>query len=65
LTPLDRGDYILKFILSLAHEDDNEIARATSLQILNKLAVYLSQEFCEGYIVKEIKSLALDSFPMV
>jgi hypothetical protein len=63
LTPTDRGDYILKFILQLAHEENDEVARATSLQILNKLAVCLNQELCEVFIVKEVKSLAIDAFP--
>jgi hypothetical protein len=44
LTPTDRGDYILKFMLELAHEEDNEKARVTALQILNKVAGKLDSE---------------------
>lgn len=65
LTPEDRGDYILKFMLELAHEEDDERARVTALQILNKVAGKLDEELCEKFIVKEIKSLAIDPFPLV
>lgn len=65
LTPQDRGDYILKFMLELAHEEDDERARVTALQILNKVAGKLDVELCEKFIVKEIKSLAIDPFPLV
>lgn len=65
LTPNDRGDYILKFMLELAHEEDDEKARVTALQILNKVAGKLDVELWEKFIVKEIKSLAIDPFPLV
>lgn len=65
LTPDDRGDYILKFMLELAHEEDDEKARITALQILNKVAGKLDSELCEKFIVKEIKSLSIDPFPLV
>lgn len=65
LSQQDRGDYILKFILQLAHEEDDEKARVTALQILNKVAGKLEVELCEKFIVKEIRSLAIDPFPLV
>ena len=65
LTPNDRGDYILKFMLELAHEEDDEKARVTALQILNKVAGKLDNELCEKFVVKEIKSLAIDPYELV
>lgn len=41
LTPEDRGEYILKAILDLSHEYENDLARATALRILNSLALDL------------------------
>ena len=41
LTPEDRGDHILRFILKLAHEYDDEVARNTALEILNQVAPHL------------------------
>lgn len=60
LTPDDRGDYILKFMLELAHEEKDDKARVSALRILNKVAGKLDVELCEKFIVKEIKSLAID-----
>lgn len=37
----DRGNYILTFVLKLAHENDDENARASALKVLNKLAEFL------------------------
>ena len=65
LTPEDRGDYILKFMLELAHEEDDEKVRITALRILNQVAGKLDAELWEKFIVKEIKSLAIDPFPQV
>ena len=65
LTPEDRGDYILKFMLELAHEENDEKARVTALRILNKVAGKLDVELWEKFIVKEIKSLAIDPYPLV
>lgn len=65
LTSDDIGNQILTFILSLAHEEKDEVARVSALQILNKLATFLPQELCEVYIVKEVKSLGIDEFPVV
>lgn len=65
LTPDDRGNYILKFMLELAHEEADEKARVTALKILNQVAGKLDSELCEKFIVKEIKSLAIDPFPLV
>jgi serine/threonine-protein phosphatase 4 regulatory subunit 1 len=65
LTPEDRGDYILKFMLELAHEEDDEKARVTALQILNEVAGKLDVELWEKFIVKEIKSLAIDPYSLV
>ena len=65
LTPDDRGNYILKFMLELAHTEDDEKARVTALKILNQVAGKLDSELCEKFIVKEIKSLAIDPFPLV
>lgn len=35
LSEQDRGDYILKFILSLSHEYEDEQARTSALEILD------------------------------
>ena len=60
LRPDDRGDYILKFILSLAHEEDDAQARSAALNILHHLAPHLNSEIVEVFIVPEIKSLSID-----
>ena len=61
----DRGSYILRFILGLAHEDKDEMARVTALQVLDRLASQLGTELCEKFIVIEILSLAEDQSPLV
>jgi hypothetical protein len=38
LKPDDRGTYILTFVLKLAHENEDENARASALKVLNQLA---------------------------
>jgi hypothetical protein len=52
-------------MLELAHEEDDEKARVTALKILNQVAGKLDEELCEKFIVKEIKSLAIDPYPLV
>mmetsp|Transcript_8274 Transcript_8274/g.7852 ORF Transcript_8274/g.7852 Transcript_8274/m.7852 type:complete len:259 (+) Transcript_8274:407-1183(+) len=52
-------------MLELAHEEGDEKARVTALKILNKVAGKLDSELCEKFIVKEIKSLAIDPFSLV
>ena len=37
----DRGNYILTFVLKLAHENEDENARASALKVLNQLADFL------------------------
>jgi len=64
LTEEDK-EIILKFILQLSHEEGDEVARATSLQILNKLSKYLDPEICESFIVIEVKSLSIDKYAKV
>lgn len=65
LTTQDRGDQILRSILALAHEHEDENLRVTALQILNRVAEFIEPELCEKFIVMEIKSLAQDQYPIV
>jgi HEAT repeat protein len=49
----------MRLTLGLAH-DENEKLRESAVKLLNELAPDMGQELCECFIVKEIRSLAID-----
>ena len=47
LNEQDRGDLILRNILLLAHDDDNEDNRIVALKFLAKLSITFGTDLCE------------------
>lgn len=52
-------------VLQLAHENEDENARANALRVLNKLAEFLDIQLIEKFIVIEVSALGMDEFQIV
>mmetsp|Transcript_3894 Transcript_3894/g.8488 ORF Transcript_3894/g.8488 Transcript_3894/m.8488 type:complete len:1209 (-) Transcript_3894:136-3762(-) len=56
----DRGDQVLRCVITLSHGNDDEEARSTAVQLLNALAETLGKPLCEQFIGIELTALAED-----
>mmetsp|Transcript_114567 Transcript_114567/g.227986 ORF Transcript_114567/g.227986 Transcript_114567/m.227986 type:complete len:897 (-) Transcript_114567:181-2871(-) len=60
LRPGERSDQVLMALISLSHNNDDEDARGTAVQLLNGLAEALGQDLCRQFVGVELISLCED-----
>ncbi len=61
LTDKDRGDYVLKHVIEMAHDDSNEDNRIVAVQLFSNMSDCFGKQLCEQFIGLEILSLGDDS----
>jgi len=60
LRPGERGDQVLMTLISLSHNNEDEDARGTAVQLLNGLAEALGQDLCRQFVGVELIALCED-----
>lgn len=50
LNDQDRRDFVLKHVIEMAHDDDNEDNRIVAVQLFGSLADCFGQSLCEQFI---------------
>lgn len=60
LRPGERGDQVLMAVISLSHNNDDEDARSTAVQLLNSLAETLGRDLCQQFVGVELVALCED-----
>lgn len=61
LSEKDRGEYILKHVLLMSHDDANEDNRFIAVQLLSNMSECLGAQLCEQFIGLEFLSLCDDT----
>ena len=57
----DRGDYVLKHVIEMAHDDDVEENRIVAVQLFSSMSECFGRSLCEQFIALEILSLGEDT----
>eukprot|EP00928_Gymnodinium_smaydae_P020182 TRINITY_DN17804_c0_g1_i1.p1 TRINITY_DN17804_c0_g1~~TRINITY_DN17804_c0_g1_i1.p1 ORF type:complete len:1193 (-),score=320.17 TRINITY_DN17804_c0_g1_i1:168-3746(-) len=60
LRPGERGDQVLMTVISLSHNNEDEDARSTAVQLLNGLAEALGADLCRQFVGVELVALCED-----
>ena len=60
LNDKDRGDFVLKHVIEMAHDDDNEDNRIVAVQLFSSMSECFGKNLCEQFIGLEILSLGED-----
>ena len=61
LNDMDRGDYVLKHVIEMAHDDSNEDNRIVAVQLFSSMSECFGSQLCEQFIGLEILSLGDDT----
>lgn len=61
LNKKDRGEFVLKHVLLMSHNDANENNRLIAVQLLSNLSECLGPQLCEQFIGLEFLSLVDDT----
>ena len=60
LNDKDRGDFVLKHVIEMAHDDDNEDNRIVAVQLFSSMSECFGKNLCEQFIGLELLSLGED-----
>lgn len=60
LNDKDRGNYVLKHVIEMAHDDDSEDNRIVAVQLFSSMSECFGKNLCEQFIGLEILSLGED-----
>lgn len=60
LNDKDRGDYVLKHVIEMAHDDEVEENRIVAVQLFGSMSECFGQGLCEQFIGLEMLSLGED-----
>jgi serine/threonine-protein phosphatase 4 regulatory subunit 1 len=60
LNDKDRGDYVLKHVIEMAHDDNNEDNRIVAVQLFGSMSECFGKSLCEQFIGLEMLSLGED-----
>jgi serine/threonine-protein phosphatase 4 regulatory subunit 1 len=60
LTDQDRRDFVLKHVIEIAHDDENEDNRIVAVQLFSSMSECFGQDLCEQFIGFELLSLGDD-----
>lgn len=61
LNDKDRGDFVLKHVIEMAHDDSNEDNRIVAVQLFSNMSECFGKQLCEQFIGLEILSLGDDT----
>lgn len=61
LNDKDRGDYVLKHVIEMAHDDTNEDNRIVAVQLFSSMSECFGSQLCEQFIGLEMLSLGDDT----
>lgn len=50
LNDKDRGDFVLKHVIEMAHDDDNEDNRIVAVQLFSSMSECFGKNLCEQFI---------------
>lgn len=60
LNDQDRRDFVLKHVIEMAHDDDNEDNRIVAVQMFSSMSECFGPSLCEQFIGLELLSLGED-----
>lgn len=60
LNDKDRGDFVLKHVIEMAHDDESEDNRIVAVQLFSSMSECFGKNLCEQFIGLEILSLGED-----
>lgn len=61
LNDKDRGNYVLKHVIEMAHDDDSEDNRIVAVQLFSSMSECFGKNLCEQFIGLQILSLGEDT----
>jgi serine/threonine-protein phosphatase 4 regulatory subunit 1 len=50
LNDKDRGDFVLKHVIEMAHDDENEDNRIVAVQLFSNMSECFGKNLCEQFI---------------